>query len=262
MSAATDTAASGSLIVDAGTSSTPGQLVQSVYASGLVTVSGSDNGRATASIGDPAPTLTGGYDALAAITGAPTAGIWSVTSVNPDIQAAFGADPSIFAIGQMGGRHAAAGSAEQTISDELDVTVDLTQLTSRQDLVLGLYGLVGNQAIADPTLNVDVNGASVFYRQSPTLSGELSLFEDDAVDLGSLASNAVGDTLRLQITFSFEASSPDQAMNFGVIVGDSTASTQRFAQAASSFASGGGGPGTAPAITSAAATPVIASPTA
>ena len=111
-------------------------------------------------------------------------------------------------------------------------------------------------------MNVDVNGVSVLYRQSATLADEFSLFEDDPIDLGSLAGSAAGDTLRLQITFSFEASSPDQAMNFGVIVGDSTACAQRFAQAVSSFAPGGGGAGTAPAFTSAAATPVIAPPTA
>ena len=62
-------------------------------------------------------------------------------NANPKIAAAFGAAPDFFAIDEFGGSYdKSGGTAAQTITDTVNLRVNLTQLAScSQDLVAGFF---------------------------------------------------------------------------------------------------------------------------
>ncbi len=93
-------------------------------------------------IGDPALAFATGGQAVAFESGAPDAtSTAAILTANPTIAAAFGASPTFFAIAELGGAYAkSGGTASQTTTETVNLTVDLTQLAARQDLMAGFYG--------------------------------------------------------------------------------------------------------------------------
>ena len=187
----------------ASTSAPAGQLIESLSSSAQAVVGGRRStaearGRDRWSVRSR---FASGAQAIALETGAPdAASVASVLSINPNIDAAFGASPSFFAIGELGGAHSSQGGRSQTSTSEIDLTVDLTQLPVRQDLLVGLYdGVAVGSGFTKLTFDIYADGADVLHQAFSSVAAATAYFTDHAIDLGSLSSGPLsGDSLGLE----------------------------------------------------------------
>ena len=229
---------SGTLSASADTARLPGQLIQAASALAAGPVDGDMSAKAKVVIGAAVvePFEASGQ-AVALESAAPDgAGTSAVLNANPNIAAAFGASPSFFAIDELGGSSAkSGGTTSETTTESVDLTVDLTQLASRQDLVVGFYNATGlGTGFSSLTFTLTGDGAQLFTETFTTLSSAEIFFTDNAMDLGSLATGPLsGNTLTLQASFSLTTTSAGQGFYAQMIIGDPPPgpSTRPFAQA-------------------------------
>ena len=195
------------------------------------------------------------------------ASIGAVMTANANIAAAFGASPSIFSIDEFGGGYAlSGGSGPQTITDTINLEVDLTKLSPLGDLIVGFFNPVATGAPFTSltfTLVADGDTASPLISETFTsVAAADAFFADGAVDLGSLASGALSASpLLLTATFTLTTAAAGSGYYVEMIAGDppaasppGAASRLGFAQAMASMDGGGGAGGglmgAAPASTS------------
>jgi hypothetical protein len=217
------TGVSGSLAASAATSLRVGQLIHTVTASAKGTVAGTSTAKAIAGIGGPAPGFTTGPQAVALETGSPGAVSTSaVLSKNGNIATAFGASPVFFAIDELGGRHSSAAAGAQTTTSEIDETVNLTKLASRQDLVVGLYnGVAVGSNVTGVTFDLFADGVDVIHKSFASGAAAQTYFTNNAVDVGSLASGPLsGNTLTLKAVLRVTSSAAGSGFYGEIIVGD------------------------------------------
>ena len=218
-------AASGTISVAASSSVGAGDLVtaDSAAANGAGSGSGASSAEAAASIGVAAPSLAAGNQALALIDGAPdAASVGDITNTNPSIAAAFATDPTYFGIAELGGASTAAVASPQTISDDIELTVDVQ--STANDLVLGFYdGTAAGSGFTNLTLTVTANGAVDLTQSFDSLASLDSYFTDNAVGLGSLPSE--GSTLNLEIALSLTTDTAGSGYEFGVLAGGAAESS-------------------------------------
>jgi hypothetical protein len=158
------------------------------------------------------------------------------------------ASPSFFAIGELGGGHSSAGAGSQTMTSVLTETVDLTQLSTRGDLILGLYdGAAVGGGFTSMTFDLTADGVDVADQTFTSTSAAETYFDDDAIDLGSLASGQTlgADTLSLTATLTITTDAAGSGFYGDLIIGDppkatSAASAHRFIAAAASFSATAG----------------------
>ncbi len=177
---------SGTLSASADTASLPGQLIQSGSALAADTVDGDMSAKAKVVIGPAALDFSTTAQALATQNAAPDAATTApVLSANANIAAAFGASPSFFAVDELGGSYAkSGGTASETTTDTIDLTVGLTQLASRQNLVAGFYGATGlGTGFSSLTFTLTGDGAQLFTETFTTLVSAENFFSDNAMDL-------------------------------------------------------------------------------
>ncbi len=164
----------------------------------------------------------------------------AVLAANANIAAAFGAAPTIFAIGEVGGAYAkSGGTGSLTSTTTFALTVDLTKLASRADLVAGFYdSLVVGYGFASLTFTLKGDGATLISQTFTTAAAAQAFFTDEAIDLGSLISGPLsGNTLTLQATFSITTNTPGSGFYSQFIIGDppptapAPASASRFVAA-------------------------------
>jgi hypothetical protein len=160
---------------------------------------------------------------------------------------------SFFAIGEVGGAFSAGGSGTQTDTSTINLTVDLTQLASRQDLELGLFsGQSAGSGFSNLNLTVVADG-NTLINQNFNQANAITEFTNKAIDLGSLSSGILsGNTLTLTITTTLVTTSAGTNFYGGFLVGDpppggggasggaAAAALANLGQAAASFTSGGG----------------------
>jgi len=175
---------------------------------------------------------------------APTsASLAAILSGNAKIGAAFGAAPVFFGVGELGGAYATGGAATQTVTTTFSETLNLTELTSPQDLVVGLYGgAAAGTGVSGVTFNIFANGASVLSQTFTTGAAAAAYFTNKAVDLGSLASGPLSATpLTLTATLSVTTKSAASSFFAGVVLGDPPAKATtaiHFVQAMAGLAGG------------------------
>jgi hypothetical protein len=186
-----------------------------------------------------------GLQGVALETGAPNAAsISSVFSANPKIAAAFGASPTIFAMAELGGE--TVGRQLKTTTSEIDETVDLTKLASRQDLVIGLYGgAIAGSDVRNITFDLYADGKDVIHQTFSSPSAAKAYFTDNAIDLGSLVvGHPLGsNTLTLRAVMSVTSGSQLTGFSGGLIIGDPPAASHasahpRFVEAMAGFGGG------------------------
>jgi hypothetical protein len=239
------TGASGTFGASADTSLLPGKLVQAVAASASGTVGGESTAKARAAIAGAPAKISSLEQAVAFITGAPTtASAAVVLAANSVIKAMFGTKPSFFAIGALGGSFSVGGGGSQTTTSEVDETIDLTQLASRRDLVVGFYGgsTLGS-GVTGVTFDLYADGNDVLSKTFATASDAQSWFTDKAVDLGSLASGQPlgANTLTLRAVVTVTTDSAGSGFSGDIILGDpkpqavSAPSAGQFIQATAAF---------------------------
>ena len=223
---AKSTGTSGSYDAIASTSLAAGALVEGVFASAGGPVNGAASGIAKAIIGDPttkAFALTPEGQALALIDGAPnSATTGAVLAAEPGIAAAFGASPTFFAVGELGGAYASSGGVgPQTITSTASIQVNLSQLASPKDLLIGAFDptIVGTFSSFTIILSADTE---TFVDETFTTVAEVDAFFNDVTyDLGSLASGALsGPTLNVQLTLELTTASLGSGVWGDFIIGD------------------------------------------
>jgi hypothetical protein len=189
-------------------------------------------------------------------TGAPSsASTTAVLTDNPAIKTAFGASPVFFAIEQLGGKYAkSGGSGAQSVTDTVNLTVDLTKLASEQDLVVGFYGAAGagtGFSSLTFTLTADGGGTPLLTKTFTTLVSAENFFTNNSMDFGKLGTGALaGSTLTLQAQFVLTTSAPGTSFYANLIVGDPPAASgaTRFAQHMAGLGAGSAGSPSAPSV--------------
>jgi len=245
--------ASGAFTASAASTPATSQLIETVLATASGVVAGSSIGQAQAVVGGAAPAFATTQQGVAFATAAPNAASTSaVLAANANIATAFGASPSFFAIGELGGGYSSYGQpapASETTTSSIVETVDLTKLASRQQLVAGFYdGDVVGAGVTGVTFDLYADGADLIHQTFATAAAALTWFTDNAVDLGSLAAGQPlgGNTLTLQAVLTVTSTSAGSGFYGDLIIGDpptqsASPSHQKFIEAMSGFGATGGG---------------------
>ena len=213
---------------------------------------GSQNAKAKVVIGLVQPLELQGQ-AVALESAAPDAvSTAAVLAANPNIAFAFGASPSFFAIDELGGNYDKAGGtvAHTTTESRSTLTVDLTQLASRQDLVGGFYNAtVQGAGFTSLTFTLTGDGHTLVNQTFTTVAAAQAFFTNNAMDLGSLASGPLsGNILTLQASFTMTTAASGDGFYAQMIIGDpppAAASPSRFAQTMAGLAAAASAPGSA-----------------
>ena len=214
-------------------------------------VAGGGESQASAVVGGALRSAMAGAQSVALEVGAPSAAATAaVLSANSVIAKKFGATPTFFAIGEFGGAHAGAGTTSQTATSEIDETVDLTKLASRQDLVVGFYGgAVTGAGVTGVAVDLYADGLHVLHKTFTTAALAQTWFTNNAVDLGSLASGQKlgADDLTLRAVMTVTTDAGGSGFSGDIIVGDPagaaspSASSHGLVAAMASFAPTAGG---------------------
>ena len=174
----TATGRSGYCSASASTSLDTGQLVRSAAAIASGPVDGTSVLKACAGIGAGPPSWIT-QQAVALETGAPSsASTAAVLAANSNIKAAFGAAPVFFAIDELGGSYASSGgTTSETVVDTVSLTVDLTKLASKQNLVAGFYNATAlGTGFTSLTFTLTGDGQTLINKTFTTLSAKRRLF--------------------------------------------------------------------------------------
>jgi hypothetical protein len=189
-------------------------------------VIGTGAGVAKDAIAVAAPAFTTASEGVANVTGAPVAAdTTAILSANSHISTAFGADPHpvYFAIEELGAGHSSGGGGtSQMTTSTADVTVDLTKLASRHDLIVGLYkGAAVGSGISSVAFDLYADGVDVIHKTGLTAAQAVTLFTNDAIDVGSLASGALsGNTLTLHAVLTVVSTGASSGFYGGLLIGD------------------------------------------
>ncbi len=236
----------------ADTSLAAGQPIQTASANAGGSVDGSQNSKAKVVIGAPAQPFESQGQAVALETAAPdAASTTAVLAANANIKTAFGASPEFFAIDELGGAYAkSGGTAPQTTTETVNLTVDLTQLASRQNLVAGFYNATELGAgFTSLTFTLTGDGTSLVNKTFTTLASAQAFFSDTAMSLGSLSTGALGgNILTLVATFSITTDAAGSGFYAQMILGDppgaapGASSRQQFVHAMAGLGKAAGTP--------------------
>ncbi|MEO8927789.1 MAG: hypothetical protein ABI306_11575, partial [Caulobacteraceae bacterium] len=222
--ATTASGITGSFTASAGASLVAGSLIQSVATTTTGAVDGTSFGQAQGAISGNSAALVSAGQGVALETGAPSAASSNaVLAANAAIKSKFGVSPVFFAIGEVGGGHSSVGTFSQTTTSSISETVDLTQLASRQDLVVGLYsGAFTGSGVTGVTFDLVADGIDVIHQTFTTAAAAKAFFTNNAIDVGSLVAGQPlgGNTLTLQATLSITSTSAGSAFYGGLIIGD------------------------------------------
>jgi hypothetical protein len=230
--------------------------------------------QASATIGGASAKFLTGPQSVAFETGAPNAASTAaVLKSNSSIKAAFGSSPVFFGMDELGGGYSSGGaSASQSTVSTIQETIDLTQLTTRKDLVVGFYsGTTLGTGVTGVTLDLyaDGNATPVLSESFASAAAAQAWFTNNAVDLGSLATDPQLNANTLTLTADLTVTSTSGSGFYGdLIIGDPPAaaktasSLNRFVEAMASFGSDSGASSYTP-FTGAAVhqpVPILASP--
>jgi hypothetical protein len=185
------------------------------YGGAAPAFSSTDAGEA---IGDAAPTATATN---------------AVLTANSAIKTEFGASPKFFALGEVGGRHATAGTDVETTTSSVTVDVDLAELATPGDLILGLYdGDAVGAGVTGVTLTVSGVGVTTFTEAFASGALARTGFTDKAFNLGSLASTG---TLDLTVSLTVTSDAAGSGFFGDFIVGDPPPAAAKLTAAMAAF---------------------------
>jgi hypothetical protein len=160
---------------------------------------------------------------VAEIDGTPGANaIAAVLNANTKIAAAYAVNPSYFALAELGGRNSSTGTGSETVTSTVNLSVNLAQLATKQDLLLGFYGgtSVGS-GVTGVTLSISANGSTLLSQTFATATAAVAYFTNDAVDLGSLGAAVYGNTIAdFTVSLSVTTDSVGSGFYGNVLIGD------------------------------------------
>lgn len=140
----------------------------------------------------------------------------------------------MFGLGELGG---AFSQTNQTGTAEIDLTVDLTRLSVRHDLMVGFYDpTTEGGGFSGLTLDLYADGTDVLHQSFTSVTAADAYFTDHAVDLDSLSTGALsGAPLTLLAIVTMAAVSDNNGYGLNLLLGEAPATTsgavRGFAQA-------------------------------
>ena len=204
------------------------------------------------------------------IDGSPTAAtVNAFLLASPNNKAAFGVKPVYFALEQLGGGHSTGAAGSQTTYANTELTVNLSKLAVKQDLIVALAGPQQSGAgFTNLYFNITANGVTLVSQNFTSVLAATTYFIDHPLDLGSLASGPLnaGGTLVLDIAMDVTTASAGDSFSVTLLVGDPppvAAGPTALASAMAAFGapSGGSALAAAPAASHALASlPQLAAP--
>ena len=115
-------------------------LETEVGAAGFASVNGSANGYAeTGFDGALAAFQDSGATVEYGMAAPNSAAVSAVLSANANIASVFGASPNVYALGEVGGAHATAGTDAETPSSTVTFDLNTANLASNEELAIGFY---------------------------------------------------------------------------------------------------------------------------
>jgi hypothetical protein len=125
-------------------------------------------------------------------------------------------------MGELGGHYSLSGSGTQTVTDTINLSVDLTQLASRHDLQVGFFsGQQQGSSFSSLHITIVADGVTVLDQTFASAAAATTFFTNHAIDLGSLSSGALsGNTLTLAITETLVVTGSGQGYYEGLLIGD------------------------------------------
>jgi hypothetical protein len=156
--------------------------------------------------GTVAPAFDDNVDAISTALSAPVANALAVTQVfaaNPSISNAFGANPTILSVSEIGAGHANFGLDTETTTVSQTIDDTLSASATQGDLVIGLYGGTAiGEGVTDVRLTVmGLTGTLLYINYTgPDAAAEaVSAFDDQVHDLGAWPASTLLD---LSVTLS------------------------------------------------------------
>ncbi|MGI9114787.1 MAG: PEP-CTERM sorting domain-containing protein [Chthoniobacterales bacterium] len=220
--------------------SAPPQLITSENGFGLAPVSGvagaTSHAQTRAAVAQPAPAASAasGLQAAAFVTGSPlVSDSLAALSAHPNVHQNFnvageGSGPvsDVFGLAVLGGSYSSAGTASETFSARVSMSLNLTQLPSHnpQDLVVGLLDPHSTGTGFDLlTFTIMRNNAALLTQSFTSLTAANSFFHDHTIDFGAVGNGVpAGSTLDLQFQLDVTAHDPSQGFSLDMIFGNAT----------------------------------------
>src|SRR6185436_1433391 len=178
-----------------------GNLVTGVSALASSPVNGASTAEARAVIAaGNVPGFVSGDQSIAMIDGNPdNTSVNAVFAANPNISLVFFGATAEFALGELGGAYAGTNILPQTQTASFSEAIDLTKLTSKEDLLVGFYnGTKQGKGITDLTLDITANGSNLLHQHFTDSVSAMSFFTDHALLLAAVS--AFGNTLNLGVS--------------------------------------------------------------
>lgn len=208
---------------------TTGVLVDSLSAAVSTKLAGKVNSTDTAEdvaiaqFGVAAPAIDVTDQGVANVIGAPTGtNVSAVLAANSNINKAFAVTPSYFGIVELGASFTTAGTLSETTTATVTESVDLNQLATRQDLLVGLYGgtLTGT-GVTGVVLTIKANGTTLLSQTFASGAAAQTYFTNHAVDLGSLNGSLYASGIaNLTISLAVTSTSAGSGFFGSLLVGD------------------------------------------
>jgi hypothetical protein len=216
---ATGTGISGTVTAVADTHLIAGNLVTGVSAKASSPVNSASTAEARAVIAaGSVPGFVTGDQSIAMIDGNPDSkSLNAVFASNPNIAMVCLGATAEFALGELGGAYAGTNILPQTQTASFSETIELTTLTSKENLLVGFYnGTQQGKGITDLTLDITANGANLLHQHFTDSASAMSFFTDHALLLAAVST--FGNTLNLGVSLSTTENKTGAGLEFGMVI--------------------------------------------
>jgi hypothetical protein len=125
-------------------------------------------------------------------------------------------------MGEMGGKYDINGTSPETISDQVDLTIDPAEIANPNELVLGLYGGSSlGSGISDLTFDVTANGSALVDETFTSTSAAINYFTNDALQLGAISQLGASGAISFDLSLSETTSSANSGFFANFLLGAS-----------------------------------------
>ena len=217
---ATATGASGSLSATAHSDPGGSVLIRALDATAGGDLDGSATARASTTIGGAVASYRADTQAIATATALPqSSDTGKVTSSNAHLAAAFGGSAHYLAEGELGALHDSNGTHNETMTAQLQLSVDASQLSGSDDLIIGLFNPKGIASVMSVVFDVSANGTSLLHQSFNSATAARSYFTDHALDLGTVSSLSSGGPIGLSVSLQETTSASGTGVFTGLLIG-------------------------------------------
>jgi hypothetical protein len=213
--------ASGSADAHANTMLASTAQVTAITTDASASVIGSTTVKAESLLGGTSPGFITTPQAVAFGTGSPVAAsINPILAINPGISAAFGTNPTILAMEELGGGYSVGGTGSEGSTSVVDFNATLVAQDLAKDLTVGLFsGRSVGGGVTGVTLDITGNNVDLLNQSFANGAAATAYFTNHAVDLGALsATQYSGGTLDLHVSLQVTTNAPHSGFYGGILI--------------------------------------------